>query len=132
MAYVRDYAKDAGLPALGSPAQAASDEFAAHYGKPFDVSAATALSGYGLRSAQPQPSTTTNTVSIGTLQVNAPKATDAKGIAKGMRTAMQTNPLIAGQPCPPQCRGDGSARASGPQARGHENDRSHRRSGPTE
>lgn len=41
-------------------------------------------------------STNTNTVSINTLNVNAPKATDANGIAKGMKTAMQSNPLIAG------------------------------------
>lgn len=42
------------------------------------------------------PTTNTNTVSINTLNVNAPKATDANGIAKGMKTAMQSNPLIAG------------------------------------
>src|SRR6185437_7385063 len=41
-------------------------------------------------------STSTNTVSINTLNVNAPKATDANGIVKGMKTAMRSNPLIAG------------------------------------
>lgn len=43
-----------------------------------------------------QPSTATNTVSIGTMNVNAPKATDANGIAKGAQKAFQANPLIAG------------------------------------
>lgn len=41
------------------------------------------------------PTTNTSTVSIGTLNVNT-KATDANGVAKGMKTAMQSNPLIAG------------------------------------
>lgn len=41
------------------------------------------------------PTTNTSTVSIGTLNVNT-KATDANGVAKGMKTAMQANPLIAG------------------------------------
>ncbi|MEW9623259.1 phage tail tip lysozyme [Rhodanobacter geophilus] len=37
---------------------------------------------------------TSNSVTIGTLQVNAPKATDAKGVAKGMQSAMVSHPLI--------------------------------------
>lgn len=38
----------------------------------------------------------TNTVTIHELNVNAPKATDAKGVAAGLKTALQMNPLIAG------------------------------------
>ena len=41
-----------------------------------------------------QSGANTNTVSIGTLNVNAPKATDAKGVAKGMQSAMVSHPLI--------------------------------------
>lgn len=41
-------------------------------------------------------STNTNTVSIGTVNVNAPNATDANGIAQGMKKALFGNPLIAG------------------------------------
>ncbi|MGN6312849.1 MAG: phage tail tip lysozyme [Rhodanobacteraceae bacterium] len=51
---------------------------------------------YATRTAGSAASTNTNTVSIGTMNVNAPKATDANGIAKGMRRALQSNPLIAG------------------------------------
>lgn len=36
----------------------------------------------------------TNTVSIGTLNVNAPKATDANGVAKGLQSAMTNHPLM--------------------------------------
>lgn len=40
--------------------------------------------------------TTTHTVTInGGVNVNAPKATDAKGIVKGMKTALQNNPLTS-------------------------------------
>lgn len=46
--------------------------------------------------ARAKSSTTTNTVSIGTMNVNAPKATNADGIAKGARKAFRDNPLIAG------------------------------------
>lgn len=51
----------------------------------------------GARAAQAgKAANHTNTVSINTLNVNAPKATDAKGVAAGMKTALQMNPLIAG------------------------------------
>ena len=53
----------------------------------------------GARSAQPSPQVkggASNSVSIGTLNVNAPKATDAKGVARGMQAAITSHPLIAG------------------------------------
>ena len=45
--------------------------------------------------AQTKPSTTTNTVTINGMTVNT-KATDADGVAKGMRKAFLGNPLISG------------------------------------
>lgn len=51
----------------------------------------------GMRSGSGAGSTTsTNTVSIGTMNVNAPKATDANGIAKSAQRAFRDNPLITG------------------------------------
>jgi len=48
------------------------------------------------RGTQAKTTTNTSTVSIGTMNVNAPRATDADGIAKGAQKAMRDNPLIAG------------------------------------
>lgn len=49
------------------------------------------------RGTQAKTTTNTNTVTInGPINVNAPKATNADGIAKGMRKGLQDNPLIAG------------------------------------
>lgn len=44
----------------------------------------------------PHQSTTNSDVHIGTLNVNAPKATDANGVAMGMRKALRSHPLIQG------------------------------------
>ncbi|MGH8328019.1 MAG: hypothetical protein ACRET2_14790, partial [Steroidobacteraceae bacterium] len=62
---------------------------------------AAALPGLSaLLSATRAPSVTndnrvTNTVRIGSVAVNAPKATDASGVAAGMAEALKSNPLIA-------------------------------------
>lgn len=48
------------------------------------------------QAAGAKSTTQTNTVSIGTVNVNAPKATNANGVAHGMKKALQSHPLIAG------------------------------------
>lgn len=49
------------------------------------------------QTAGTKTSTTTNTVTInGPINVNAPKATNANGVAMGMKKALNDNPLIAG------------------------------------
>jgi len=51
----------------------------------------------GTQTAATKSSTHTSTVTInGPINVNAPKATNADGVAKGMKKALNDNPLIAG------------------------------------